>query len=90
METNLPVDFQAKAKEPNKPSGGSPLQISSTDLMRNFVFSSLQADEGWLQESTGQLGHKGRKLKLPKINSTGTYVLGSIDGVIQWIETEDC
>jgi hypothetical protein len=26
----------------------------------------------------------------PTPPSTGTYVLGSIDGVVQWIETEEC
>jgi len=90
MDTSLPVDFQAKAKEPRKPGGGYPLQLSSEDLMKNFVFAALQAEEGWLEEATGQLGHRARKLKLPAINATGTYVLGTVDGTLQWIETEDC
>ncbi|MFZ4536904.1 hypothetical protein [Propionivibrio sp.] len=87
MTDNPPVDFEAKAREPVKPAGGSPMQISASDLMKNFVFAGLQLPEDMVDEATGYNGHKARKLKGP---SSGTYVLGCVNGVIQWIETEDC
>ena len=66
------------------------MQISAADLDKNFVYATVQADPTWLEEKGGAGGHSMRILKLPKINASGTYVLGTIDGVIQWIETEDC
>jgi hypothetical protein len=88
---NLPVDFEAKVKAPKGASGGGyPVQLSAADLMRNFVYAALDADPSLINETTGQGGHKVRKLKIPAVPGTGTYVLGSVGGALQWIATEEC
>jgi hypothetical protein len=58
--------------------------------MKNFVMAGLDADPAWIEGATGHKGYKARKLKLPAPPQSGTYVLGCIDGNIQWIETEAC
>jgi hypothetical protein len=63
------------------------MQISASDLMKNFVYASLKLPNDLIKETPGVNGHTARMLAGP---ASGTYVLGSIDGVIQWIETEDC
>ena len=86
-----PVDFEAKVKSPPSASGGGyPTQLSAGDLMRNFVFSALDADESLIEQTTGQGGHQARKLKIPAVPGSGTHLLGSVDGALQWIATEEC
>jgi hypothetical protein len=88
---NLPVDFEAKARGAKDASGGGyPVQLSAADLMRNFVFAALDADESLIEETPGQGGHTARRLKIPAAPSSGTHVLGAIDGTLQWIATEEC
>ena len=88
---NFPVDFEAKARGAKPPNGaGYPVQISAADLMRNFVFAALDADPSLIEETTGQGGHKSRKLKIPAAPSSGTHVLGAVNGTLQWIATEKC
>jgi|688.fasta_scaffold350978_3 hypothetical protein len=87
----LPVDFEAKARGAKDASGGGyPVQLSAADLMRNFVFAALDADESLIEETTGQGGHRARKLKIPAVPGSGTHVLGAIGGTLQWIATEEC
>lgn len=91
MISNLPVDFEARVKAPQSARGGGyPVQISAADLMKNFVYSALDADPSIIEETTGQGGHTGRKLKIPTVPTTGTHVLGAVDGALQWIATEGC
>ena len=88
---NLPVDFQQKIKLPPSATGvGYPVQISASDLMKNFVFAALEADGSLIETTTGQGGYSGRKLKIPAAPTTGTHVLGVKDGTLQWIATEEC
>jgi hypothetical protein len=88
---NFPVDFEAKARGAKPPNGaGYPVQISAADLMRNFVYASLDADASLIDTTTGQGGHLARKLKIPAAPASGTHVLGSVDGELQWIATEEC
>jgi hypothetical protein len=88
---SLPVDFEALARQAKQASGGGyPVQISAADLMRNFVFAALDADPSLIETTTGQGGHTARKLKIPAAPSGGTHVLGAVDGVLQWIATEEC
>jgi hypothetical protein len=85
------ADFEALAKQGGNPaSGGYPYTIKSSDLMKNFVFAALDTDDTLVETITGQGGHSQRKLKIPPLPSGGTWVLGSVDGTMQWIETEDC
>lgn len=87
----LPVNFEEKARAANGASGGGyPVQLSAADLMRNFVFAALDADESLIEQTTGQGGHPARKLKIPAVPSSGTHVLGAVDGALQWISTEEC
>ena len=88
---NLPVDFSAKIKTaPSTTGGGYPMQLSAADLMRNFVHAALDADPSLIETTTGQGGYTARKLKIPAVPSSGTHVLGAVDGTIQWIATEEC
>jgi len=86
---SLPVNFESLAKQP---SGGSgyPHQIKASDLMKNFVFATLQVDAEYLETATMN-GYEARKLKiLPPSPGSGTYVLGSVNGSLTWIATEEC
>jgi hypothetical protein len=74
----------------NPAAGGYPYQIRAEDLDKNFVFSALDADPSLVDQVTGSNGHQGRKLKIPAVPTLGTYVLGSVDGVLEWISTEEC
>jgi hypothetical protein len=87
----LPVDFEAKARQAKEAAGGGyPVQLSAADLMRNFVMSALDADPSLIEQTTGQGGHQGRKLKIPAAPASGTHVLGAVGGALQWIATEEC
>lgn len=87
----LPVDFEAKARGAKQASGGGyPVQISAADLMKNFAYAALEADPSLIEQTTGQGGHRARKLKIPAVPGGGTYVLGAVDGSLQWIATEEC
>ncbi len=89
--TNLPVDFEAKARQAKSASGGGyPIQLSAADLMKNFVFATLEVDESLIEDTTGEGGHKARKLKIPAVPTSGTHVLGAVDGELQWLATEEC
>ncbi len=91
MPANPPVDFQERAKRPKGATGSDyPYAISSRDLMENFVFATLDADSSLIEEMTGMGGHKQRKLKIPPIPASGTWVLGAVGGALTWIETEAC
>ena len=86
-----PVDFEERSRRAKQASGGGyPVQISAADLMKNFVHAALDADPSLIEQTTGQGGHAARKLKIPAAPSGGTHVLGSVDGVIQWLATEEC
>jgi hypothetical protein len=88
---NLPVDFEAKARAAKSASGGGyPVQLSAADLMRNFVFAALAADESLIETTTGQGGHPARRLAIPAVPGSGTHVLGAVDGALAWIATEEC
>ena len=74
----------------NPAAGGYPYQIRAEDLDKNFVMAALDADATLVQEFVGANGHQGRRLKIPATPASGTYVLGSVDGVLTWISTEEC
>lgn len=91
MPSNPPVDFEERAKRPRgATSSDYPYAIKALDLMRNFVFATLDINDGLYEETTGIGGHRQRRLKIPTPPSSGTHVLGVVDGTIQWIATEDC
>ena len=68
----LPVNFEAKLKEPKAINGGYPYSIKAEDLMKNFVDAKLEVDDSvhssglQLEEYTtyGDNGHKGRAIRI--------------------------
>lgn len=91
MSANLPVDFQSLAQGATGQNASDyPYSIKATDLMKNFVYAALDADESLIEQTTGQGGHIQRRLKIPAVPSSGTHVLGSVDGALSWIATEEC
>jgi hypothetical protein len=110
MLSNPPVDFEEKVRGPRGSSNADyPYAIKSSDLMRNFVFATLDLSSEIVEEITGLGGHAQRRLRLnagekegdiavwdgqnwSPLSSpgAGTFVLGAVDGVVQWIETESC
>jgi hypothetical protein len=86
-----PVSFQTLAQTAGNPAvGGYPYQIRASDLDKNFVFATLDADASLIEITTGQGGHTARRLKIPAAPSSGTHVLGAVGGVLKWIATEEC
>lgn len=91
MASAPPIDFEQKVRLPKGVSNADyPYAIKAKDLMKNFVFATLDMDETLFENRTSKGGHRQRRLKIPRVPATGTYVLGSKDGKIQWIATEDC
>ena len=81
---DFPVDFQTVVK-----GGKSTSPISSSDLMRNFAWAKLVVDSS-LVETTTVMGFSAHKFKMPALPQSGTFVLGSVNGTMQWIATEEC
>jgi hypothetical protein len=63
---NPPLSFESLARAANTPvSGAYPYSLKGRDLDQNFVFATLEVDEGLIEETTGQGGHSQRKLRIP-------------------------
>ena len=91
MPSNPPIDFQQLAQGPSGTTNQDyPYAIKATDLMKNFVFATLDIADGVYEETTGIQGHRQRRLAIPSPPGSGTAVLGCINGQIQWIDTESC
>ena len=91
MSDDPPINFDDLVKASKKSTAeGYPYQLSSKDLMRNFVFATLQVDPGYIEAAQGLGGYPARKLNFPPIPTAGTYVLGSVTGSITWVSTEEC
>lgn len=91
MPSNPPIDFQEKVAGPRGTTNADyPYALKAEDLMKNFVFATLDMDESLYEEGSGRNGHLQRRLKIPRVPGGGTYVLGAVGGKIQWIETEEC
>ena len=90
-KNNVPNIFSRLVKSAGKSSsGGYPYQIKAADLDKNFVYATLEIDATLVEEKSGQEGFTKRKLKIPAVPSSGTYVLGAVNGSLQWIATEEC
>jgi len=81
---DFPNDFQKIAK-----TGDSLKPISSYALMQNFVWAKLIVEDSLLENVTS-MGFSARKLKIPSLPGEGTFVLGSVNGALSWIATEEC
>lgn len=85
---NLPVDFEMLARSAAN-GGGYPVQISASDLMRNFVFAALDVEQnGFAQiiNDAGQNGYPKRKVKIGPQNEIEGGVLYYQEG--NWISSE--
>ena len=91
MTADPPVSFQQMAQQGGNPAnGGYPYQIRASDLDKNFVFATLEADKSLIEQTTGAGGHTQRRLKIPAVPGSGTHVLGAVGGALTWIATEEC
>lgn len=76
----LPIDFEAKVKDPKQIGGGYPYSIKAMDLMKNFVDAKLEVDQSVhssglkLKEVVvfGSGGHPGRMVQLDPDYGFGT------------------
>jgi hypothetical protein len=92
-----PISFDALAKTAANPaSGGYPYQLKGADLDKNFTFATENFDttDFNVTAGLGAGGHQSRKvslaLRIPELPSSGTHVLGAVDGALAWIATEEC
>jgi hypothetical protein len=97
MSSTPPISFRVKAQTAANPSTrGYPYSISSRDLDENFVFATENFDRDHFvtTNTTGAGGHSQRKISLlhpiPQLPEKGTFVLGAVNGALQWIATEEC
>jgi hypothetical protein len=116
MPTTHPVDFEEKVRLPKGSTNADyPYSLKAADLMKDFVYAALDADETLLETTAGEKGYTQRRLKIPALPSddnpaqltakagelswatgipeppeSGFFVLASIDGTVQWVETEAC
>lgn len=81
---DFPNDFQTIAK-----SGESVKPLSSKNLMENFAWARLIVDPTLLTDATS-MGFSAKKLNIPSVPGSGTYVLGAVSGRLTWIATEEC
>jgi hypothetical protein len=79
-------------KKPVGNSGAPPRGISAKDLDGNFMKVQVIDDPAATSKVYSvEYTDQGTVLKvLPTINASGTYVLGTVGGVLQWIPTQDC
>lgn len=87
---SLPINFEDKVRLPAAVGGaGYPYRISARDLMENFRFLMNQMPAGFLaNEMIIFNGEKWVILAAPP--STGTVMLGCVDGEVQWLATLAC
>jgi hypothetical protein len=119
MPTTHPVDFEEKVRLPKGNTNADyPYSLKAADLMKDFVYAALDADESLVETVSGEKGYQQRRLKIPPVPSggdpvqltaeggslswsaatsgipappeSGFFVLASIGGVVQWVETEAC
>lgn len=93
--TNFPVNFIERF-------ANKAIQISADDLMTALIYAAADAppmagsvaNRIEVTTGTGELGKTQRNFfvrsELPDIPNNGTYVLGAVDGELQWIATEKC
>lgn len=71
MPADPPINFETLAASGGGPPySGYPHRIKASDLMKNFIFATLDTEDGWVEEQPGQNGHTQRKLRLPPITQS--------------------
>ena len=70
-------------------AGKSTSPISADNLMQNFAWAKLVVDLS-LVEHTSVMGFSAHRFKMPALPGEGTFVLGSVNGSLTWLSTEEC
>ena len=79
MPATPPVNFEELVRgATGTTSKDYPYAIKASDLMKDFVFATLDIAEGVYEETTGTGGHRQRKLKIDA--GTGTNQIYIWDG----------
>jgi len=86
MTSTPPVDFEECAKRARGSAGQYPYSIKASDLMRNFVFATLDLDEKLVENKSGPGGHPQRALKLAPGTARGQLAMWDGD---RWVPTAD-
>jgi hypothetical protein len=86
MPADPPVSFQQMAQRGGNPAaGGYPYQIKASDLDKNFVFATLDIEEGLIDSTTGSGGHPQRKLKIPAPDDSSVkHNLSATSNELDW------
>lgn len=78
-------------KKPGNGSDAPPRTLKAKDLDDNFKKVTIIAPQEDPPSYTVEYTREGTRLKIfPSIPSTGTHVLGAVNGSLQWIATEEC
>ena len=90
---------QLGGKDPTQP----PFRIPAKDLDSNFAklrplptdgnarqYAVEETPDGWFLRLFPDVESSAVGSSLPTAPASGTYVLGSINGTIQWLATEAC
>lgn len=92
MAATPPVSFDALAKTAANPAiGGYPYALAGVDLDKNFTFATCDYSDKHFKvtKSLGSGGHANREVALanplPSSPTTGTYVLGVVEGELKWV-----
>ena len=96
---NFPVNFVEKAREAAVGSG-YPIQISATDLMKNFNAAALNVENSAngspqpfaVMDKTVGGGMVQKQLLFSPAPPAGggTFIFGFKDGAFTWLATEEC
>jgi hypothetical protein len=86
MSNQPPVSFQTLAQTAGNPAaGGYPYQLRASDLDKNFVFATLDVEEGLVETTSGSGGHQQRRLRIPAPgNSTVKQNLSATSNQMEW------
>jgi hypothetical protein len=88
MPTNHPINFEEKAKGAKGSTNADyPYAIKAQDLMRDFVYAALDADESLIETISGERGYPQRRLKIPALPSgSDPKSLQAQGGQLSWGE----
>jgi hypothetical protein len=77
---------------PPRGSKAPPVSIRARDLDGNFAKCTLLPDENNPALYEIEYSEDGTRITriLPRPPDSGTFVLGAVNGRIQWLATEDC
>jgi hypothetical protein len=79
-------------QKPGKGSNKPPRSIKAKDLDDNFKrITIIENPDEETKTYTVKYDKDGTILTIfPTLQTSGTYVLGTVDGKLQWIATQDC